>query len=237
MQIRINGQLLLLMLAEKLIAIGCSIVQANTDGLFVLRPKNKEVEFQQICKDWEKLTKLTLEEDRFEAMYQYAINDYLAVKEGYSKTKDPSLLKKKGMFIDQVKLGKGMDAIIIPEAINKCLADGIPVTDTIYSCKDINKFITYQKVSKDYSVEYNGKLIQHINRYYISTDGPWLYKCKVDKQGNRYKYIKLLTSSGVTILNTINKADKLPTNINYSFYISSAQKIVNYFKCKQLSLF
>jgi hypothetical protein len=105
-------------------------------------------------------------------MYQFAINDYLAIKEGYSKTKDQSLLKKKGMFIDQVKLGKGMDAMIIPEAINKCLADGIPVIDTIRNCRDINKFITYQKVSRDYSVEYNGELIQRINRYYVSTDGP-----------------------------------------------------------------
>lgn len=234
---RINGQLLLLMLAEKLIAIGCKIVQANTDGLFVLRLKDKEIEFQNICREWEKLTKLTLEEDRFEAMYQYAINDYLAVKEGYSETKDPKLLKKKGMFIDEVKLGKGMDAMIIPESVNKCLVDKVPVEETIRNCKDINKFITYQKVSRDYSVEYDGKLIQRINRYYISTDGPWLYKCKVDENGRRYKYIKLLTDSGVTIMNTINKADELPSNINYSFYIAAAQKIVCVFKHKQLKLF
>lgn len=234
---RINGQLLLLILAEKLIAIGCSIVQANTDGLFVLRPKNKEVEFQQICKDWEKLTKLTLEEDRFEAMYQYAINDYLAVKEGYSETKDPKLLKKKGMFIDEVKLGKGMDAMIIPESVNKCLVDKVPVEETIRNCKDINKFITYQKVSRDYSVEYDGKLIQRINRYYISNDGPWLYKCKVDSNNHRSNYIKLLTDSGVTIMNTIEKDQPIPSNINYRFYISAANKIVSFFKNKQLTLF
>lgn len=284
MQIRINGQLLLLMLAERFIKAGYTIIQANTDGLFVLRPKNKESKFQQICKDWEKLTKLTLEEDRFEAMYQYAINDYLAVKEGYSKTKDPSLLKKKGMFIDQVKLGKGMDAMIIPEAINKCLVDKISVEETVRNCKDIHKFITYQKVSKDYSVEYNGELIQRINRYYVSTDGPWLYKCKVSKSGEtilqslveykgtrmvvnsvdlqpggeywynpdvkiiyenycdkepeqRTNYIKLLTDSGVTIMNTIEKEQPLPDNINYRFYISAANKIVSYFKNKQLTLF
>lgn len=112
-----------------------------------------------------------MEEDRFEAMYQFAINDYLAIKEGYSKTKDPNLLKKKGMFIDQVKLGKGMDPIIIPQAINKCLADGIDVAETIYNCQNIHSFITYQKVSKDFSVEYNGELIQRINRYYVSTNG------------------------------------------------------------------
>ena len=39
------------MLAERLIAIGCKIVQANTDGLFVLRPKDKEQEFQNVCRE------------------------------------------------------------------------------------------------------------------------------------------------------------------------------------------
>lgn len=237
MQIRINGQLLLLMLAEKFISIGCTIVQANTDGLFVLRPRDKEIEFQNICREWEKLTRLTLEEDRFEAMYQYAINDYLAVKEGYSETKDPKLLKKKGMFIDEVKLGKGMDAMIIPESVNKCLVDKVPVEETIRNCKDINKFIRYQKVSRDYSVEYDGKLIQRINRYYISNDGPWLYKCKVDSNNRRSNYIKLLTDSGVTIMNTIEKDQPIPSNINYRFYISAANKIVSFFKNKQLTLF
>ena len=170
-------------------------------------------------------------------MFQFAINDYLAIKEGYSKTHDPSLLKTKGLFIDQVKLGKGMAATIIPEAIIKRLADNIPVEETIRNCQDIHKFLTYQKVSKDYSVEYDGQLIQRINRYYISTDGPWLYKCKIDSNGRRYNYIKLLTDSGVTILNTINKSDELPSNINYSFYIAAAQKIVCMFKHKQLKLF
>lgn len=173
-------------------------------------------------------------------MYQFAINDYIAVKEGYNQTKDPKLIKKKGLFIDEVKLGKGMQAIIIPEAINKCLVDNIPVEETIYNCKDINKFITYQKVSKDYSVEYNGELIQRINRYYVSTDGPWLYKCKVNYINNveqRTNYIKLLTDSGVTIMNTIEKDQPIPSNINYRFYISAANKIVSFFKNKQLTLF
>lgn len=87
MQIRINGQLLLLMLAEKLVELGCRIVQANTDGLFVLLKKSVYDKVNIVCREWEQLTKLTLEEDRFEAMYQYTINDYIAVKEGYAKKK------------------------------------------------------------------------------------------------------------------------------------------------------
>ena len=120
---RINGQLLLLMLAEKLISIGCKIIQANTDGLFVLRKRANEEEFKRVCKEWEELTKLELEEDRFEALYQYAINDYLGVLEGYSENKNKKLLKKKGLFIDEVTLGKGMQPMIIPKAINAYLAD------------------------------------------------------------------------------------------------------------------
>lgn len=33
MQVRINGQLLLLMLAERLLDLGCKLYQINTDGI------------------------------------------------------------------------------------------------------------------------------------------------------------------------------------------------------------
>lgn len=40
LQIRINGQLSLLMLIEKLVEIGCKIVQTNTDGVFYVADKD-----------------------------------------------------------------------------------------------------------------------------------------------------------------------------------------------------
>lgn len=233
MQIRMNGQLMLLMLAERLIEIGCKILQANTDGLFILRKLSDEDKFQKVCKEWEQLTKLGLEEDRFEAFYQYAINDYLAIKEGYKETKDLSYLKKKGLFIDTVSLGKGMKPIIIPEAINKYLADGIPVEETIRNCKDLNKFITYQKVNKKFKVEYNNQFITRINRYYIANNGYNLFK--VDPETN--KYISLLSGVGVIIVNNLDEIKEFPKNINYQYYIREANKIISPFKYKQLSLF
>lgn len=237
MQIRINGQLLLLMLAEKLISIGCKIIQANTDGLFVLRKKKDEDKFKEACKWWENLTKLELEEDRFERFYQFAINDYLGILEGYSKTKNSKLLKKKGLFIDEIALGKGMNAMIIPKAINALLADGIPIEKTIKSSKDINDFITYQKVSKDYKVEYNDKLVQQINRYYCSTNGCYLYKCKIDNNNKRYNYINMLKDSGVTICNNLDNFKVFPDNINYRYYIKEANKIINKLLTRELTLF
>lgn len=237
MQIRMNGQLMLLMLAEKLTQIGCKILQANTDGLFILRRLSDEQKFKEVCKEWESLTKLVLEEDQFEAFYQYAINDYLAIKKGYKETHNPKLLKKKGLFIDEVRLGKGMNAMIIPEAINKCLADGISITDTINNCKDLNKFITYQKVSKTFSVEYASKLITRINRYYVSVAGHALLKCKVAEDGTRTNYISLLSGYGVTIVNNFDEIKEFPQDINYSYYITEASKITSVFQHKQLKLF
>lgn len=236
MRIRINGQLLLLMLAEKLISIGCQIIQANTDGLFVLRKKKDEQKFKDVCKWWENLTKLELEEDRFERFYQFAINDYLGVLEGYKDSKNPKLLKKKGLFIDSVTLGKGMQPMIIPKAINANLADNIPVEETIRNCKDINEFITYQKVDKKFTVQYMNKFITHINRYYVSTNGGYLYKCEVE--GNKIvKFTNMLTASGVTLCNDITAIKEFPKNINYKYYIKEANKILAKLKIQEQGLF
>lgn len=247
MQIRINGQLLLLMLAEKLVEIGCKIIQANTDGLFLICKKNKYEEYQKICKEWEKLTKLELEEDRFEAMYQYAINDYIAVKEGYHKTKDKKLIKTKGMFITEVLLGKGLSPKIIPEAIINYFVDNIPVEETIKSCRDIRKFLKAEKTGKQWTVEYNDKIQQRINRFYVSNNGYYLWKFKTDSGVKEYQ--NMLKGYAVTLHNTFYSDEDLQWkyaqgetfesiyDINYNYYISQCKKIINDIKPKQLNLF
>lgn len=235
MQIRINGQLLLLMLAESLVKLDCRIVQANTDGLFVLLKKDKYEQVKQACKAWEQLTKLELEEDRFEAMYQFAINDYIAIKEGYKANKDDKLIKKKGMFITDVLLGKGLNPKIIPEAVIRYFADGIPVEDTIMNCKDIRKFLQAEKTGKQWTVEYNNEVQQRINRFYVSTNGLYLWKWK-DNKGIK-EYQNMLKGYGVTILNTLPEDKSIDQyNINYTYYILQATKIINALKPQQLSL-
>ena len=247
MQIRINGQLLLLMLAEKLVEIGCKIIQANTDGLFLICKKNKYEEYQKVCKEWEKLTKLELEEDRFEAMYQYAINDYIAVKEGYHKTKDRKLIKTKGMFITEVLLGKGLSPKIIPEAIINYFVDNIPVEETIKNCRDIRKFLKAEKTGKQWTVEYNDKIQQRINRFYVSNNGYYLWKFKTDSGVKEYQ--NMLKGYAVTLHNTFYSDEDLQWkyaqgetfesiyDINYNYYISQCKKIINDIKPKQLNLF
>ena len=256
MQIRINGQLLLLMLAEKLTQIGCRIVQANTDGLFVLLKKSIYEQANKICREWEQLTRLTLEEERFEAMYQYAINDYIAVKEGYKETKNPDLIKTKGMFITKVLLGKGLSAKIIPEAIIKYFVDGIPVEDTIKGCTDIRKFLMSEKTGKQWHVEYMNQEQQRTNRFYASTNGGYLWKWKytghaegkvveyyepyVGRQSYIAKeksYQNMLTASGVTLLNKFDDKPIEERKINYRYYLREALKIIEELQPRQLELF
>lgn len=248
MQIRINGQLLLLMLAEKLTQIGCRIVQANTDGLFVLLKKDAYSKVNSICREWEQLTKLTLEEDRFKAMYQYAINDYFAITED-------NKVKEKGMFITAVKLGKGLTPKIIPKAVISFFKDGIPVEDTIKNCTDIRDFLMSEKTGKQWHVEYMNEEQQRTNRFYASTNGGYLWKWKDTghKEGEiitytepyvgerKYKasarqYQNMLTASGVTLLNKFDDKPIEERKINYRYYIYEAYKIIRELKPLQLSL-
>ena len=236
MQIRINGQLLLLMLAEKLTDLGCRIVQANTDGLFVLLKRNVYDNVKQVCKEWEQQTKLVLEEERFEAMYQYAIGDYMALKEGYRESKNEKLIKKKGIFITDIKLGKGLSPKIIPDALVRYFADGIPVRDTIYNCKDINRFLISEKTGNQWNIEYMDKPQQRTNRFYASTNGGYLYKWKL-KDTDTKEYQNMLVDSGVTILNKFDDKPIEERKINYRYYLRETLKIIEELKPRQLALF
>lgn len=238
MQIRINGQLLLLMLAEKLTQLGCRIVQANTDGLFVLLKKDVYSKVNNVCREWEQLTRLTLEEERFKAMYQYAINDYFAITED-------DKVKEKGMFITTVKLGKGLTPKIIPKAVINFFKNGVSVEETIKGCKDIRDFLMSEKTGKQWHVEYNNKEQQRTNRFYASTNGAYLWKWK-EKDTNRFdisipcptekQYQNMLTASGVTLLNYLDDKPIEERKINYRYYIMEAYKIIRELKPLQMSL-
>ena len=234
--LRINGQLMILMLAEAFVEAGARIINTNTDGIFVLHDNKDYQKLLDICKWWEGVTKIGLEEDTFERFYQYAVNDYVGVKKGWSESHDPKLIKTKGLFIQEPILGKGLAPLIIPEALNKYFVEGISPEDTIRSCNDIKKFCTFQKVAKEFTVFYGGEKVAHINRYYMSTNGKMLVKQKVINGEKIGSPVALCAASPVTIY---NKFDEIPINkrcINYQYYVQEAYKIIEKMDKKQLSL-
>lgn len=234
-KIRINGQLILLMLADILLEHSCEIVQVNTDGVMFIAKKAYKDAIMESVAQLEQLTKLSFEADSYEAFYQFAVNDYFGVVDGFSQSRDPKLIEKKGMFITEPILGKGLAPTIIPEAVINYFVYKIPVEDSVKNCTDIYKFLMSQRVDKKFKVEYNDKYIQRINRWYASTNGYYLYT--VDESKTPAKYSNLLKKSGVTILNKLDDKPIEKRKINYPYYISEARKIVNQLECRQLDLF
>ena len=235
-RIRINGQLILLMLVDRLLDLGCEIIQVNTDGV-VYRAKNGLREaISAAIKEVEGITRLEFESDEYEAFYQYAINDYFGVLKG-------GKIEEKGMFITKTNLGKGLSPTVIPKAVINYFVKGEPIEETIKSDRDIRDFLVSQQVDKKFDLWHGEHRVQRINRFYASTNGAYLFKR--DKDGKEVHTLmdlfdgaqNMLTKSGVTIL---NKFDDLPIEdrkINYRYYISEAKKIVADFTEQQLELF
>ena len=235
-RIRINGQLILLLLVDRLLDLGCEIIQCNTDGV-VYRAKNGlKQAVSDVIKEVEALTRLEFESDEYEAFYQYAINDYFGVLKGGE-------IEEKGMFITKNKLGKGLAPVVIPKAVINYFVKGEPIEEFIKSDRDIRDFLVSQQVDKKFEVWHGENRVQRINRFYASTDGAYLFKR--DKDGKEVHTLmdmldeaqNMLTKSGVTILNKFDDRPIEDRKINYRYYISEAKKIVADFTEQQLSLF
>ena len=173
----------------------------------------------------EKITQLNFEDDEYEAFYQYAINDYFGVLKGGE-------IEKKGMFITDTKLGKGLAPVVIPKAVINYFTTKQPVSEFIENDRDIRDFLMAQNVDKKFKVIHGTKPVQRINRFYASTIDPYLFK--VDPEGG---VENMLTKSGVTILNKFDDLKIEDRKINYRYYISEANKIIADFVNQQLELF
>ena len=233
-KIRINGQLILLMLVDRLLELDCKIVQVNTDGVMYVAKKTNRDKVHDAIREVEQLTRLRFESDNYEAFYQYAVNDYFGVVEGYSQSKNPKLIERKGMFITETNLGKSLVPVVIPKAVINHFLTGESVKDYILRQTDIKEFLMGQKVDKKFGVVHGNDVLQRINRYYASIGDYYLFKFDKSDPTNESN---MLTKSGVTILNKLDDKPIYERKINYRYYIAEAQSIVDEFECRQLELF
>ena len=234
-KIRMNGQLILLMLVDRLLSINCKIVQVNTDGVVYIADKANRELIDQFVHEVENITKLHFDSDDYESFYQYDVNNYFGIRKGYSQSGDPSLIEKKGKFITEIGLNNSMTPVVISKAVINYFLTKEPIDKFVKEDKNIRDFLMSQSVNREFKVEYGNKPVQRINRYYASNSGYYLMRVK-DKMYETKKE-SILSDVGVILLNHIDSVPIEERKINYQYYIGKAKTIVSEFINRQLTIF
>lgn len=241
MQITLNGQLLLTMLAEELVDTikDLIVLQINTDGITIKLPRKALDYYYGVCKNWELNTKLNLEYVEYSKMVIRDVNNYMAVT-------DKGKVKYKGAFeLDKVvgsepAYHKDNSFRIIPLAISEYFTKKTPIAETIKNYTNIYDYCGRQKFTRDsYGMvhfleenEAKAEKQQKNVRYYISNKGATFYKY-YNKGTNEI----INKDYQVTIFNNYVEKPMKDYNINYNFYIRECYKIIDQIEDKQLSLF
>lgn len=154
-------------------------------------------------------------------------------------------MKYKGIFEiipkqnGKVAYNKNWSMRIVPIALEKYYINNIPIEQTIKNHRDIYDFCIAEKFPKPWYGEFNylenSEKKQHIFkkniRYYISTNGSYLWKVNKDDK----RRIQLNVGFAITPFNKYQQKDNY--NINYNFYISETNKIINSINDGQLKLY
>jgi hypothetical protein len=180
MSITINGQLLLCMLIEQMLKVpGLKMIQANTDGITYLCPREYLEHTRNVCRWWEQLTKLELEEALYNRMFIRDVNSYMAEK------KDGKLKRigayahetaKENPGTREVPWHKNHSALVVPKAAEAALVRGEDIREFILNHDNIFDFFLRTKVPRNSELQWGGEKVQNIVRYYISKNGKTLQK-------------------------------------------------------------
>lgn len=183
-RITVNGQLLLSMLYEMISTRipGSIPLMQNTDGLEFIIDEEHELEFHNICKEWEDLTMLQLEVDEYQKMIIGDVNNYIAV---YTNGKT----KCKGRFeFEELALHKNKSALIIPKALYQYFVHGEDPKSFLLRNRNIFDYCIGAKIKGNWYFEERGvtegayfsKKLQKLVRYYVSNKGTKIIKCNPD---------------------------------------------------------
>lgn len=185
MSITINGQLLLCMLVEQLIKTpGLKMIQANTDGVTYYCPREYLDHTRNLCRWWEQLTGLELEEALYKSMHIRDVNSYMSVY-------DSGDVKRIGCYAyetaeeapgtRELPYHKDWSARVVAMAAEAALVRGEDIRTFIENHPDNYDFMLRAKVPRASSLvmrwcEGYDEPLQNIIRYFVSKTGGSLYK-------------------------------------------------------------
>ena len=242
-KVTLNGQLMLLMLIDRLTAKGIEVFYANTDGITAVIKNDAEAQiWKEECGKWQYEMNLTLEFQEIEKMMLKDVSNYTLLK----KNGDPRVkydVKEKGSFAREVDITKRRDAQIVPIAVHNWFYHNIPIEKTIRESDDISEFVMTVKVGNQFKpvfhriVMENGEPVkkeepaQRVNRYYAS------YGMKAGsllKKKANGKYQAMLKDSAIALSNDWNQPQIAP--VNYAYYIERAANFIAPFTVTQTTL-
>ncbi len=173
-EVCINGQLMLVMLLERLEG-HCKLIQSNTDGIIISYAGFDREKVIEICKQWETDTRMHLDYDEIQEIWQKDVNNYLV-------RYDSGSYDAKGAYV-KYDTDLDRDLAIIREAVRQGLIQGSEnaVKNTIEQCTDLVQFQKICKLGSSYHYAYLGDepIYNHrCFRLFAVTDGATLYKQK-----------------------------------------------------------
>lgn len=180
MSVTINGQLLMLMLAEWLLTsvIGIELIQINTDGITARVPRDMLSIFNYVCKEWERFTLLDLEHAQYNRMFIRDVNNYIA--ESAVAGKRPKL---KGAYFYPRDMDEysgewdmNFSEMVVQKAAEAAMLHGIAPEDYINWHADPFDFMSCAKATGDDKIMLGSIPMPRTVRYYIATDGERLTK-------------------------------------------------------------
>jgi len=229
-QMTVSGQLALLMFVELLEQEGIKVVSANTDGIVMLVPSDKENTYEQIYKHWESISGFTTEETRYKSYYARDVNAYFAVKLD-------GKVKKKGNPYAEVGSQSGTQLDVNPtvqicsDAVEALLAKGVPIEQTIRECKNFTRFVNVRQ-AKAPGAHKNGEYLGRVLRWYHAKGE---LGCIQTVAANN----KVADSDGAKPVMDLPK--EFPNDIDYDWYIRNTKGILEDIgyspKPKQISFF
>jgi hypothetical protein len=217
MSITLNGQLLLCLLAERLMEIGgLSLVQINTDGVTVRVPRAHMQRVDETCAWWMHMTGLNLEQVRYRRMYLRDVNNYIGQYED-------GTVKRKGAYEWKTGWHQNAGGLVIPKVAEKVLVEGAPIRQTVENWPHLHDFMLRIKVPRSSYLQWGDHQAQNTTRYYVAKGGKPLTKWMPPLKG-KTDWRKFAVESGwnVQVCNNIKDVG-LP--VDFDYYVQEIEKL------------
>lgn len=232
MSITLNGQLLLCMLAERLMQNpDLRILQINTDGITIRVPSNRfsRASVDATCKRWELMTRMTLESVEYDRMFIRDVNNYIGVyKDGKVKRKG-AYEHQAGGWYDSGYNGwsQNASALVVPKVAEKVLVHGAPIRKTVEEWPDLFDFMLRTKVPRTSYLRWGEDQVQRVTRYYVCKKGHPLIKWMPPLKGKtEWRQIGVESGWNVMVCNHVGDAF-LNHEPDYDYYVQEVEKLVN----------